>query len=78
MTSQRLGFPRLRLLAITCAALTFVAAVDTADAQQPDTAQRRRASHATPGDSATRRSAAGDAGQADARRSEEGGASAAA
>ncbi|HEV8394891.1 MAG TPA: hypothetical protein VGQ37_11490 [Vicinamibacterales bacterium] len=53
MTSQRLGFPRLRLLAVVCAALTFVAAVDTAGAQQPT--PRRGGAPATPRPTTPRR-----------------------
>lgn len=53
MTSKRLGSPRLRLLAVVCAALTFVAAVDTADAQQPT--PRRGGAPATPRPATPRR-----------------------
>jgi len=53
MTLQRLGFPRLRLLAIVCAALTFAAAVDTADAQQPT--PRKGGAPATPRPATPRR-----------------------
>lgn len=53
MTFKRLGSPRLRLLAVVCAALTFVAAVDTADAQQPT--PRRGGAPATPRPATPRR-----------------------
>jgi hypothetical protein len=53
MTSQRPGFPRLRLLAMICAGLTFVAAVNTADAQQQT--PRRGGAPATPRPATPRR-----------------------
>ena len=53
MTTQRLGFPRLRHFAIACAVLTCAAAVDTADAQQ--TTPRRGGAPATPRPATPRR-----------------------
>jgi hypothetical protein len=53
MTSQRPHVPRLRLLAIICAALTFAAAATTADAQQPT--PRRGGAPATPRPATPRR-----------------------
>jgi len=55
MTSQSLGAPRLRLLALICAALTFAAAVSTADAQQQT--PRRGGAPATPRPATPRRGA---------------------